>query len=697
MTLPPEVVAYAERGWHMVPIIAGTKRPAWSDWPRRATTDTAELSAWWEQNPDAGVGIATGTPSGIWVLDIDPRNGGDETLYELERDNAPLEDHYEVLTGGGGRHYYFTLPLHAEGGDSDDGTQAGHAETPSVHAGILGPGLDVKSTGGQVLAPPSIHPDTGRAYQLELSGPEHPRRAPAWLEQLVSSEARKEQAHDPVPREILATSQFAWQRYNGSASNDLTASLMVEMGWVNLGTNRSGIIELQRPDIHEGEGKEGLSATVGAVTSAPGVLYCWTSSVPGWRNEHPYDAAEVLSRARFGGDDEACDDWLTEAGWGAPSKYDLEREAAKWLAHAAIEVQYGGPSDTDPWGDFDIARALNEPPVMPSMMPRSDGMHLLYPNSVTWITAEPESGKTWLALHAVADVLSWGGHVTILDYENGIPLLERAILMGIDPQRLIRQVHLKSFPTSWVDNQERVLGEVQATGSRLVVIDSCQSAMASAGLDPVDNADVARFYDFVRRTTIGGASAVVLDHLRKDDSASSRYPMGAGQKLAQATVALGMERRSAMAPGRTGQAALYLHKDRHGQLRKFADDVAEYQMIGMFELESDILTGQCQARVKPYLESASSMESAPLTPLPYKAMQTVTDLLVDCGGLEGNKLPVGYFSRIGARKADVSIALIELERRQYITVSGNPRYVGLNKAYRADWDPEYPFYKGDET
>ena len=49
-----------------------------------ATTDEATISAWWERWPNANIGIATGMISGLVVLDVDPKNGGDANLEELE-------------------------------------------------------------------------------------------------------------------------------------------------------------------------------------------------------------------------------------------------------------------------------------------------------------------------------------------------------------------------------------------------------------------------------------------------------------------------------------------------------------------------------------------------------------------------------------------------------------------------------------
>src|SRR5262245_50703619 len=115
-------LAYARRDWPVIPLYtvqsgqcscgrAGCahtgKHPRTRNGLKDATTLERPIRAWWEQSPDANVGIVTGWKSGLLVLDVDPRHGGDESLLELERQHGSLPHTIEVLTGGGGRHLYF--------------------------------------------------------------------------------------------------------------------------------------------------------------------------------------------------------------------------------------------------------------------------------------------------------------------------------------------------------------------------------------------------------------------------------------------------------------------------------------------------------------------------------------------------------------------------------------------------------------
>jgi predicted P-loop ATPase len=138
-------LGYAKRGLAVLPCRSRDKQPATRHGFKDATTDRGALVRTWTANPEANVGIATGGVSGIVVLDIDPRNGGDESLAELERVHGPLPETAIVATGGGGRHFYFIA-------------------SGAVQSGDLAPGVEIKGDGRYVIAPPSVHP-SGKPYR----------------------------------------------------------------------------------------------------------------------------------------------------------------------------------------------------------------------------------------------------------------------------------------------------------------------------------------------------------------------------------------------------------------------------------------------------------------------------------------------------------------------------------------------------
>jgi hypothetical protein len=126
-----------------------------------ATTDTNTVIGWWAGRY-AGSNIGVRVPVVMFVLDVDPRHGGLESLAALEAQHGKLP---ETLTtrsgrGDGGMHLYFRRP------------------PGKLSAARLGPGIDIKTSTGYVVGAPSIHPDTGNPYTRI----EHPvATPPAWL------------------------------------------------------------------------------------------------------------------------------------------------------------------------------------------------------------------------------------------------------------------------------------------------------------------------------------------------------------------------------------------------------------------------------------------------------------------------------------------------------------------------------------
>ncbi|MEU8849035.1 bifunctional DNA primase/polymerase [Streptomyces sp. NPDC048564] len=170
---------YADLGWHVIWAPPGSKHPTMKGWPDIATTDAGIIWRWWTEHPNANVCVVTGPESGIFVLDVDDKPGkvGSATLADLERRYGNLPDTYTVGTGSGGVHHYFSY----EGVDFELKNSAGK----------LGPDLDVRGTGGQVVAPPSRVAEQHHAmpYTVLTDVPAVP--APKWLLDLLRPEVKR--------------------------------------------------------------------------------------------------------------------------------------------------------------------------------------------------------------------------------------------------------------------------------------------------------------------------------------------------------------------------------------------------------------------------------------------------------------------------------------------------------------------------
>jgi hypothetical protein len=152
----------AKKGLRVFPCLERDKRPATLHGVNDATINPDMIRRWWQQNPRFNIGIATGAPSNIFVLDVDGIDAESE-LRKLEAQHGTLPATVEVITGRG-RHVWFKMPT-----------------VPIRNsAGKVGIGLDIRGDGGYVLAPPSVHP-SGRRYAWSVDCANVISDAPGWL------------------------------------------------------------------------------------------------------------------------------------------------------------------------------------------------------------------------------------------------------------------------------------------------------------------------------------------------------------------------------------------------------------------------------------------------------------------------------------------------------------------------------------
>lgn len=179
-------LAYARLGWAVLPLAPGSKKPLGRlvhNGFHDATTDADTVTRWWVQYPEAGIGIAL-RQSGLVAVDIDPRNGGIDTIDQLEAQHGPIASDVLAYTGGGGEHRVFAAAL------------------VENLPGKLGPGVDLKAD-GYIAVEPTLHP-SGRRYAWEAScDPLEgivPSTLPAWIRDLSRAKlAPAVVAYEPPP------------------------------------------------------------------------------------------------------------------------------------------------------------------------------------------------------------------------------------------------------------------------------------------------------------------------------------------------------------------------------------------------------------------------------------------------------------------------------------------------------------------
>lgn len=242
------------------------KHPRTAHGLKDATTDAEQIRFWWEQWPDANIGIATGAESRLVVVDIDPRHGG--TLEAL----GDLPPTVAVRTGGDGWHLYFHYP---------DGFAIRNNAS-----GKLGQGIDIRGESGYVVVPPSLHASGERYTWLETDEiADLPEHLVARLQSTQPSASKhREESTDPVTskrgRNWLERAVRS-VRENGSGRNDTGF-------WLACQLRDAGMEQAEAEDI--------MGAYVGEITDAGDHTYTREEALASLSQAYRAEAREPAVR-----------------------------------------------------------------------------------------------------------------------------------------------------------------------------------------------------------------------------------------------------------------------------------------------------------------------------------------------------------------------------------------------------------------
>jgi len=112
---------------------------------KNASVRADQIVEWWTEHPNAQIGIPTGDVNHLFVIDVD----GPEGARAIARMNLP--ETRTVQTRPGRFQLWFRQPENVKS---------------KCSAGVLAPQLDTRGDGGYVIAPPSLHHQTGQPYQV---------------------------------------------------------------------------------------------------------------------------------------------------------------------------------------------------------------------------------------------------------------------------------------------------------------------------------------------------------------------------------------------------------------------------------------------------------------------------------------------------------------------------------------------------
>jgi len=226
-------LCFAEEGWAVVPLHSvedgecscgvqacanAGKHPRTRHGVKDATTDKNQIRAWWQENPNANIGIAAGNASGLLFVDVDPRHGGNVSLQALEEEYGAFGKGPRVRTGGKGEHIYLSVPP---------------GVTVRSRVGLR-PGVDVIGEGSYAVGVGSTHASGGTyLWQRGKTPSQLPVPVcPDWLLNLISDQrSPKLRAGNPIPegrRNSTLASLAGAMRKHGTSFRGIRAALLVE-------------------------------------------------------------------------------------------------------------------------------------------------------------------------------------------------------------------------------------------------------------------------------------------------------------------------------------------------------------------------------------------------------------------------------------------------------------------------------------
>jgi hypothetical protein len=212
-------LAYAELGYPVFPCKPGGSSPITEHGFKDATTDVAQIEAWWQQTPNANIGIAT---AGLIVIDID---GADNSWLADDPDKQSELATFVSLTPRGGRHHIFRQPAGRAWGNTQS---------------RIAPKIDTRGFGGYVIAPPSVRHDGVYRWApgMELNvSPDKLPEPPAWLAEILDNlkgnlqtlnlETRVFQTTDDLEKRALAYLNAMPEAISGQSGHNSTYSAAV--------------------------------------------------------------------------------------------------------------------------------------------------------------------------------------------------------------------------------------------------------------------------------------------------------------------------------------------------------------------------------------------------------------------------------------------------------------------------------------
>lgn len=231
------------------------------------------------------------------------------------------------------------------------------------------------------------------------------------------------------------------------------------------------------------------------------------------------------------------------------------------------------------------------PPPSPSILRRTDGQSMFYIAQVNLVFGEAESGKTWVAIGAIAEALVAGKRAAFIDIDhNGMQsIVTRLMSFGVPTETLsdLEKFRYKE-PEDKLDLVHTV-ADLKAWRPHIVTVDSVGELLPMMGLNSNSPDDFTIAHSAVLKPlAMAGACVIAIDHVAKNAESKAAGPTGTAAKgRAVGGVMLRVTVKDQFTPGSGGSCYLNIKKDRHGGLRASSPSGDKEPLAGTFKMFPD--------------------------------------------------------------------------------------------------------------
>ena len=571
---------FLAEGISVVPVANdGSKRPAlsWQKYQEQLPT-ADELLLWFKHDVD-GIGVITGKVSGnLEMLELEGRAVSQKMHLDIAEiaNNSGLGELWQRLNAGyvemtpsGGLHWLYRVI------DSEIPGNTKLARKPGENGGV-DVFAETRSEGGFTITAPSggsTHPNGGNWTLIGGSIESIPKitmHERAALHQIFAM-------FDEMPKaQVIQADVVAKHDGTLSPGDDYNArttwdEILLPLGWSKVYQKGEATV-WRRPNKNEG-----ISATTNF--NGNDKLFVFSTSTI-FEAESSYSKFAAYAHLNTSGDFKQAAQQLRNLGYGATELKELLQPnnlLAQNVIEAPSRVTTADLSDDEsswkpiPLNDF--YDGLFQMPTA-TILKRSDGAGLIYPGKVHSFYGESESGKSWIAQIATAELLKIDRKVIYIDFESDpIDIVNRLKVLGVSRANLLQYFSYirPDGPRDVIDPYWQDI--LEPSRSDLVIIDGVTEALTMWGGQTKDNDEITRWMRVFPRTVAkaSGAAVVLIDHITKNAETRGRFAIGGQSKLATIDGAAYLcEPIELLAPGKIGTISLRVTKDRIGDVRRKA-------------------------------------------------------------------------------------------------------------------------------